>query len=83
VTHRQSVGAPGRLTLDLAVSTGSACSSGSGAASHVLEAIGATSIPGASIRFGVGRMTTEQEIDAAAARVVKVVQSLGSNAVSA
>ncbi|HXG57220.1 MAG TPA: aminotransferase class V-fold PLP-dependent enzyme [Vicinamibacterales bacterium] len=63
---------------DLAVSTGSACSSGSQKASHVLEAIGAASRPGASIRFGLGRWTTEAEIDTAAARVVKVVRSLST-----
>ena len=90
LSHNLHVSFPGvdgeRLLMalgDLAVSTGSACSSGSTAASHVLEAIGAASIPGASIRFGVGRMTTEQEIDAAAARVVKVVHSLGSSPVTA
>ena len=90
LSHNLHVSFPGvdgeRLLMalgDLAVSTGSACSSGSGAASHVLEAIGAASLPGASIRFGVGRMTTEAEIDAAAARVVKVVQSLGSRPVTA
>ncbi|HVJ27043.1 MAG TPA: aminotransferase class V-fold PLP-dependent enzyme [Vicinamibacterales bacterium] len=90
LSHNLHVSFPGvdgeRLLMaigDLAVSTGSACSSGSAAASHVLEAIGATAVPGASIRFGIGRMTTEEEIDTAAARVVKVVQSLGSRAVSA
>jgi cysteine desulfurase len=61
---------------DLAVSTGSACSSGSEKPSHVLEAIGATCRPGASVRFGLGRWTTEEEIDTAAARVIKVVHSL-------
>lgn len=61
---------------DLAVSTGSACSSGSQRASHVLEAIGAADRPGASIRFGLGRWTTEAEIDAASERVIKVVRSL-------
>ena len=61
---------------DLAVSTGSACSAGSQAASHVLEAIGASASAGPSIRFGLGRSTTEQEIDTAAARVVTVVRSL-------
>jgi len=71
---------------DLAVSTGSACSSGSQNASHVLEAIAAAPspaaarrAPGASIRFGLGRGTTEEEIDAAAARVVKVIGSLIAN----
>lgn len=66
---------------DLAVSTGSACSAGSQAASHVLEAIGASATAGPSIRFGLGRTTTEADIDAAAERVVKVVKSLRGNAV--
>ena len=61
---------------DLAVSTGSACSSGSQRGSHVLDAIGAGDRPGASIRFGLGRWTTDAEIDAAAERVIKVVRSL-------
>jgi cysteine desulfurase len=65
---------------DLAVSTGSACSSGSDAGSHVLEAIGAPH--GASVRFGLGRWTTESEIDTAAERVVKVVRSLRGAALS-
>lgn len=68
---------------DLAVSTGSACSSGSQAASHVLEAIGASAKAGPSIRFGLGRYTTDEEIDTAAARVIKVVRSLRGNAVGA
>ena len=66
---------------DLAVSTTSACSSGSEKPSHVLEAIG--QYASASIRFGLGRMTTEEEVDTAAARVVKVVRSLRSHSVSA
>jgi cysteine desulfurase len=62
---------------DLAVSTGSACSSGSQAPSHVLQAIGAaTDAARASIRFGLGRTTTEQEIDFAVERVTKVVGAL-------
>jgi cysteine desulfurase len=72
---------------DLAVSTGSACSSGSQKPSHVLEAINAGAEPaspkpqtGAVIRFGLGRYTTEEEIDTAAARVVKVIRSLRATA---
>jgi len=62
---------------DLAVSTGSACASGSQAVSHVLEAIGATSQhAGASIRFGLGRTTTRDEIDFAIGRVATVVCAL-------
>ena len=62
---------------DLAVSTGSACSSGSHAPSHVLQAIGAVGPQaGASIRFGLGRTTTADEIDFAIDRVAAVVTSL-------
>ena len=62
---------------DLAVSTGSACSSGSLAPSHVLQAIGAvTEHAGASIRFGLGRFTTDAEVDGALARIVAVVRRL-------
>jgi cysteine desulfurase len=62
---------------DLAVSTGSACSSGSQAPSHVLQAIGAvTADGGASVRFGLGRNTTPAEIDFAIDRVTTVVKSL-------
>jgi cysteine desulfurase len=62
---------------DLAVSTGSACSSGSQAPSHVLQAIGAVGPgAGASIRFGLGRWTTDADIDFAIERVTTVVRSL-------
>lgn len=62
---------------DLAVSTGSACSSGSQAPSHVLLAIGAVGErAGASIRFGLGRPTTDQDIDFAIERVTTVVRAL-------
>ena len=66
------------MTLgDLAVSTGSACSSGSQAPSHVLQAINAVGPgAGASIRFGLGRWTTDAEVDFAIERVSTVVRSL-------
>jgi cysteine desulfurase len=69
---------------DLAVSTGSACASGSQKASHVLEAIGATSDrAGASIRFGLGRTTTAADIEFAIERVSTVVASLRRQTTSA
>jgi cysteine desulfurase len=62
---------------DLAVSTGSACSSGSQAPSHVLKAIGAVrERAGASIRFGLGRPTSDRDIDFAIERVTTVVRAL-------
>jgi len=69
---------------DLAVSTGSACASGSQKASHVMEAIGATSErASASIRFGLGRTTTEADIDFAIDRVSTVVSALRRQTTSA
>jgi cysteine desulfurase len=62
---------------DLAVSTGSACSSGSHAPSHVLQAIGAVGDGAAAIvRFGLGRGTTDEHIDFAIDRLTTVVRSL-------
>jgi cysteine desulfurase len=68
------------MALDgIAVSTGSACASGSQAPSHVLEAIGATGDrTGASIRFGLGRTTTAEEVDYAIERVAVAVGALRS-----
>ena len=67
---------------DLAVSTGSACSSGSQAPSHVLQAIGAIGErAGASIRFGLGRPTTDADIDFAIERVSTVVRALRAQSI--
>jgi cysteine desulfurase len=69
---------------DLAVSTGSACASGSQALSHVMQAIGATSDrAAASIRFGLGRTTTAADIDFAIDRVTTVVTALRRQTTSA
>ena len=68
---------------DLAVSTGSACSSGSQAPSHVLQAIGAVGEGvGAVVRFGLGRGTTEPHIQFAIDRLSAVVSSLRRSAVA-
>ena len=62
---------------DVAVSSGSACTSASLEPSHVLTAIGVPpDLAHASIRFGVGRWTTEEEIDFAAETAVSAVARL-------
>ena len=71
------VRADGLLTAlrDVALSTGSACASARGEPSHVLRALGLAPerIRGA-LRFGLGRGTTESEIDTVIARVAEEVQ---------
>jgi len=61
---------------DIAVSTGSACSSAAIEPSHVLKALGAGDLTHGSIRFGIGRFNTQAEIDYVAARVVETVKRL-------
>lgn len=61
----------------LAVSSGSACTSADPEPSHVLRAMAVPdALCRASLRFGLGRFNTEEEIDAAAAIVGEVVRSL-------
>ena len=68
--------------LGVAVSNGSACSSGTVDPSHVLLAMGLSRQQAAeTIRVSMGRQTTAEELDAAAAAVVKVVQRLGCDRV--
>ncbi len=65
-----------RLGGRLAVSSGSACSSADLEPSHVLRALGLA--PGrvaSSLRFGLGRTTTAQEVERAAALVVEAVRA--------
>ncbi|MBW2269387.1 MAG: cysteine desulfurase [Deltaproteobacteria bacterium] len=62
---------------DVALSSGSACASASGEASHVLAALGLSdSAARASLRFGLGRGTTQAQIDIATARVVEEARAL-------
>ena len=66
---------------DIAVSTGSACSSASATPSHVLAAIhDAAAASAASIRFGLGRFTTEEEIDYTVEKFATVIHHLHANA---
>lgn len=62
---------------DVAVSSGSACSSASREPSHVLRAIGVSNeLAHASLRFGLGRWTTRRDIEYAAQRVAAEVRRL-------
>ncbi|WP_119462346.1 IscS subfamily cysteine desulfurase [Rhodospirillaceae bacterium SYSU D60014] len=62
---------------DLAVSSGSACSSAALEPSYVLRALGLDEAQArASLRIGLGRFTTEAEVDYAVERLVAAVQRL-------
>jgi cysteine desulfurase len=62
---------------DIALSSGSACTSASLEPSYVLRALGAAEdMAHSSLRFGIGRFTTEAEIDFVVDRIVKVVTRL-------
>jgi cysteine desulfurase len=62
---------------DVAVSSGSACTSATLEPSYVLKALGVgEDLAHTSIRFGLGRFNTREEVDYVVKRVVEVVSRL-------
>ena len=62
---------------DIAVSSGSACSTATLEASYVLKALGVgNDLAHTAIRFGLGRFNTEEEVDYAVEKTVQVVTKL-------
>lgn len=69
----------GMLQPTLAAATGSACTSGSIEPSHVLRALGLThEAAQSSVRFSIGRFTTDTEIDIASDLVSQAIKGLTS-----
>jgi cysteine desulfurase len=64
---------------DVAVSSGSACTSASLEPSYVLRALGVgDELAHSSIRFGLGRFNTEEEVDFVIDHVAQAVEHLRS-----
>lgn len=62
---------------DVAVSTGAACTSAKMEPSHVLRAMGIPEeLAQGSLRFGLGRFNTEEEVEYVAGRVIETVRRL-------
>jgi cysteine desulfurase len=65
------------LNREIALSTGSACSSATLEPSYVLRALGRSDdLATSSIRFGLGRFTTKEEVDTVSTRVIAEVKRL-------
>jgi cysteine desulfurase len=82
VTNLSFAGIPGdrlltEISRTIAVSSGSACTSANPEPSHVLKAMGVTDdLAKSSIRFGLGRFTTQEEIEYAIDKVKKIAANL-------
>ena len=62
---------------DVALSAGSACTSGTNAPSHVLKALGVPhELAQSSLRFGLGRFTTREEVDYVVKRIIEEADRL-------
>jgi cysteine desulfurase len=65
---------------DLAVSSGSACTSALAKASYVLDAIGLTTdLAESSLRIGLGRFTLQEEVNYAANRLIEEIRNIRKN----
>jgi len=65
------------LNKEVALSSGSACTSSTLEPSYVIAALGVgADLAHSSIRFGLHRFTTEEEVDFVASRVIEVVRRL-------
>jgi cysteine desulfurase len=82
--NTESEGLMMRLNKYLAMASGSACTSASVEPSYVLKAIGLSDeLAHSSLRFGVGRFTTQEEIDFAVEKITAAINMSASLNLSA